>query len=205
MQKGDIAMKATGRVITTGVVALSFSPAFGQTEAVDWTGFYAGLGLSGGMSGEADPIPGPLFDLDDTGIGLEAFVGYHHQFASNLVLGAELGYNGASFDQTGAGTFTDYGDIFDLKLKLGYAFGQWMPYLVAGGSRADGVGFGGGYTSDGTHYGIGVNYAVNDRMFIGVELLERDMNGDASSAKKKKASNTDLKLRTLAVRVGWRF
>lgn len=191
-------MKIKSVLVASGVAALAAVPAFAQNAIVDWTGFYGGLGVMGG-TGEVQP--GPTFDLDDNSIGLEGFVGYQHA-VGDFVLGGEFAFSTAEFDNTTFPTLSNYSDILDLKVKLGYAAGRWMPYLVAGRSQVTGTAAGTGYNSTGYSYGVGVNYAVNDKLFVGAELLDRKLNGAGDSSK---YSNTDLDIRTIAVRVAWKF
>lgn len=191
-------MKLKSVLVASGVAALGAVPAFAQNAIVDWTGFYGGLGVMGG-TGEVQP--GPTFDLDDNNIGLEGFVGYDHA-VGDFVLGGEFGYSTAKFNNTAWPPLSNYSDILDLKVKLGYAAGRWMPYLVVGRSQVTGTGDGASYDSVGYNFGVGVNYAVNDNLFVGGELLDRKMNGNGNS---KKYSNTDLDIRTIAVRVAWKF
>jgi len=112
--------------------------------AYDWTGFYIGghFGYGGGSFGpNTNPLPleGVFLPHSVTGLTGGYQIGYNRQFANNAVLGVEAD---ASFpspvDQAAQGRLpaTPYNTTIDYfgtaRGRIGYAFGQWMPYVTAG-------------------------------------------------------------------------
>jgi len=112
--------------------------------AYDWTGFYIGghFGYGGGSFGpNTNPLPleGVFLPHSVTGLTGGYQIGYNRQFANNVVLGVEAD---ASFpspvDQAAQGRLpaTPYNTTIDYfgtaRGRIGYAFGQWMPYVTAG-------------------------------------------------------------------------
>jgi outer membrane immunogenic protein len=83
---------------------------------------------------------------------------------------------------------SDYniGYTADAKFKLGAAFGsnnQILAYGFAGISKqqvnteADPTPYGYDYSAIGANYGVGLDYAVNDKFTVGVELIGRTLRG----------------------------
>jgi opacity protein-like surface antigen len=116
----------------------------GAAPIINWSGFYAGI--NGGYgTGQADHLPGT-----NSGSGINDFgvagwfgggqIGLNRQFASNLVLGAELsadwsGINGScAAGVCGVPQSTTHRiDWFGtLRGRVGFAMGSVMPYVTGG-------------------------------------------------------------------------
>ena len=67
---------------------------------------------------------------------------------------------------------------------MGYSAGSALIYGVLGYSTATTVESPGNVDIDtnGINYGVGVDYMVSDRFFMGVELLQRNLDGDYTSS-----------------------
>nr|WP_244549209.1 carbohydrate porin [Bradyrhizobium canariense] len=107
----------------------------------DWTGFYIGghVGYGGGSLGPGtNPIPeqGVVFPPSITGLigGYEA--GYNRQLANHVVLGVEADASFASpldAPRLAPGPFdTSLDYVSTVRGRVGYAFGNWMPYVTGG-------------------------------------------------------------------------
>ena len=165
------------------ILATSVTATGAFAQSADWTGFYVG-GSYSDTSDEDDLSNGGAFaySLDYDGSGLGLFAGYNMQ-RGNLVYGAELAATpyttGNPADHTG--TRNHY---FDFKGRLGYSAGSALIYGVLGYSTATTVESPGNVDIDtnGINYGVGVDYMVSDRFFMGVELLQRNLDGDYTTS-----------------------
>lgn len=147
----------------------------------DWTGGYAGLSL-----GNAD-ISGDVSG-DDYTYGIHG--GYDYDFG-RFVLGGELELDGMDIDLGGGASVDSVGR---LKLRGGYDLGRTLVYVTAGIAEVD-TSLG---SESGGFGGIGMAYQVNDRFYVGGELLEHDFS-DISG------SGVDADATTLSIRGGLRF
>lgn len=144
---------------------------------VDWSGGYAGVAAVGyDFDGT---VGGVAFDDDAAGGG--AFLGTNFQ-NGNIVYGGELGL--------GTGGDVDY--AVDLRGRVGYAAGRALPYLTVGYAFVEADN---GDDIEGPTYGLGVDYLVTDRVFVGAEYRRLDLEGGA----------TDLDTDAFGLRVGFRF
>ncbi len=125
-------------------------------DAPDWSGFHIG-GSIGSASVDSeigeDTIGPPTTaetrsDIGEDGWSLGVFGGYNKQFANNIVIGgeADLSYVDAStsdqplFNVSPPSPVPIAGNLFGgdvqwmgtLRVRAGYAFGHWMPYITAG-------------------------------------------------------------------------
>jgi len=107
----------------------------------DWTGFYAGghFGYGGGSFGPGtNPLPlhGIFFPHSATGVIGGYQLGYNRQLSNHLVLGVEADSTFTSFVDGPAlvpapfNTTVDY--IGTVRGRIGYAWGNWMPYVTGG-------------------------------------------------------------------------
>lgn len=164
-------------------------------------GFYAGLSFgeyngtsnSEGYSWQGAGRPG-------------VFVGYDQDFGNffvggevALTLGGALSVSDGSYDN-GIGE-----NLVDFKIRVGKDFGGTKIYGFAGYSRMDASEDpypGPGTTTmtlTGMNGGIGMSYAINSNIDIGLEYIRRDL--DDSAAFYTATDN----LSTVALRVGFRF
>ncbi|MBI6629914.1 outer membrane protein [Pontibaca salina] len=173
MKKLIVAAASAGMIAST--IAL---PATAQ----DGSGLYFGLGL-----GWTD-VDGPG---GDNGATYGAHIGYDLDFGQ-FVVGGELEY-----ERTDIGLLGSAGDIDNIgrvKVKGGYDFGPFMGYAVLGRARMK-TSFG---NDNGNIYGLGMSYAVNDRVSLGGELLRHDFNNFAGTT-------TDYDADSLTFRASFRF
>jgi len=184
---GAIGGPALAGSLAEPVVEPVIAPAPAPVAAgADWTGGYVGaeLGYGDVSAGTADGS-GAVY-------GLRA--GYDFDFGS-WVLGAGIDYDWADIDLGG----TDSLDrVARLKVRAGADLGRTLVYGTVGGARAD-ANIGGLDLSDnGYLYGIGAEYALNDRWTVGGEVLNHEFdNFDGSGV--------DVRATTAAVNVGFRF
>ncbi len=139
----------------------------------DWSGFYAGLSY-GSAGGDIQFVPGSSAELGSGTIG-GAYLGFLVQRGS-LVYGGELAYSDVK--NTTFDSFEGIDTAFDLKARLGFAANRTLVYGVLGYSRADLFVDGGEWTLTGMSYGLGAEFALSDRVSLGLEYLTRDLEGD---------------------------
>jgi outer membrane immunogenic protein len=159
------------KILAASAVALGALVGAAEAAPVyNWTGFYVG-GFAGGLSGHTTPAS----DTAEGPSGLDAglTVSYAWQTQGNWVFTPFLalpisgekgtyasGYITSKVDWSVAGG-----------AKLGYAVDRWLPYafvaaLVAGGSADNGTTVEKA-THTGVTFGVGVDYALNDRWSVG--------------------------------------
>lgn len=155
----------------------------------DWGGFYAGGQLG-------------YVDVDSNGAGLDgndALIGVHGGYRYDFgraVVGAELDYDFADVDLgDNLGTLDEVGRV---KLMAGADLGRTLVYGTAGYARAKATVGGSDLTGDGAFGGVGVDYAINDRMTVGGEVLFHSFDDFDNTG-------VDLDATTATVRVGFRF
>lgn len=136
----------------------------------DWTGGYVGLGF-----GNLDVDGSGAADGDDVSFGIHA--GYDYDFGQ-FVLGGELEFDTTDLDLNGAGTVDS---VARLKVRGGYDFGNTLVYLTGGVAELDSsLG-----SETGAFGGLGVAYQINDRFYVGGEVLQHrfeDINGTGVDA-----------------------
>ena len=140
----------------------------------DWTGGYAGLGL-----GSLDVDGSGTADGDDFTYGIHG--GYDYDFG-RFVLGGEVEFDATDINLGGA---ADVDSVARLKLRGGYDLGRTLLYITAGVAEVD-TSLG---SDTGAFGGVGLAYQVNDRFYVGGEVLEHrfeniggsGVNADATS------------------------
>lgn len=164
-----------GAAMAGGYVAPVETSATVEVEPqFSWTGLYAGASLSNNDAEVAN-----LLDSDAVSYG--AFAGFRHQYENNVVVGVEGTY-AVSENFAGPGSDTE---MYGVEAQAGFAFGRVLPYASVGLAKAAG--------EDAVTYGIGVDYAVTDRIFAGVKYTRIDLR------------DVDAESDTVGVRVGFRF
>ena len=140
-----------------------------------WAGFYFGSEVEAAFAKGSKP-----------GFGGAAFAGYNRELPNNLVIGVQgtAGYAPYLFASGPAHGF----NFAEASTKVGYDMGRFMPYITAGvvfaKSNAFGVpaytgasdsmnalfAQGGGALQAAGVVGAGFDYAVNDKISVGVEV-----------------------------------
>jgi outer membrane immunogenic protein len=174
--------------------------AFAQSPALDWTGFYAGVGAGFGW-GTADHRPGSgsitgANDLSPSGFVGGVQAGYNWQFSNGFVLGAEISADMAGMtDSCEQGS--DPGDcmpsgapdteekiqsIVAFKARFGVAMGTVLPYVSAGLAAASTSRIssaGGGQTISqgygGPTVGVGIEWAFAPEWSLNVGYQYTDL------------------------------
>ena len=164
-----------------------------------WDGFYAGITGGSVTGGGASYAPGgAAFGMGRGSYGV--FGGYNLQSGA-LVYGGEIAAQATDFNLEGApGKFDN---MIDLKARAGMAYGKALPYAFVGYSRGDWKN-GDARTNgaaDGMNYGLGLDYAVNDKWSVGAELIRRELSTDFDGAQ----GSVDTNFNTVQVRAGFRF
>lgn len=157
---------------------------------MDWSGAYAGAQLGYG-------------DVDSNGGGLDGngwlggvHAGYRWDMG-NFVAGAELSYDLADIE-LGATAGDQLDDVAALKLSAGRDFGRTLVYGTLGAAYASASVGGADLSDNGFLYGLGMDYAVSDRVTVGGELLQHQFNNFDGTG-------TDLDATTLKAKVALRF
>lgn len=141
----------------------------------DWSGFYAGGQLGfGSLSIDDNDDATDDEDFDGALYGLHA--GYMYDFGS-IVAGAEIDFDGTQIEVGEGDTAVEVGSVLRAKARLGYDAGRFLPYVTAGFAQAR-LNSDDEATDDlledkydGSFYGIGAAYAVNERFVVGAEVL----------------------------------
>jgi opacity protein-like surface antigen len=191
------------------VCALLSLPSVAFADSGEWTGFY--IGANGGyasdtmdIAGSPPPAGPPTQDMEGGLLG--ATVGFNWQTGSPLVLGIEADLAFAHMEDTVRdGTYlVEGGEISSfgtLRARVGWSFGQWLPYITAGYMWNDveqsfscpddaavpfgfcrpvglgGHGAPGGFnlkgsaTQSGIIYGAGIEFAIDGHWSVKIEDL----------------------------------
>jgi len=212
----------------------SFAPAPPQPQKPDWAGFYLRNNASAGSSdsaawttvtpsmGFAPPIA-PAMPVNSN-------LGYNFQ-SGNIVFGLEGSLSAANFDgrftapylpALTAGAWTpNMNWLGTVTGKVGYSFGQWMPYLKGGfataevGSPAQGALVGaftqGTQQLTGWTAGAGLEYQVTPKLSLGLEYLYADFGsggaatlGGAPISGSPEVYSTALKSQSLLGRLNYK-
>lgn len=129
----------------------------------DWDGFYGGL-VGGLHSGVVTPGG---FDFD--GMSYGGFAGYNFQ-KGDMVVGAEVAAQRGTLDFAPPTLTMDM--MVDAKVRVGYSMGDALLFASGGYST---VGTTGGFAAKGWNTGAGLDYAINDKVFVGAEYVYRNL------------------------------
>lgn len=163
-------------VVLCGVAMLAVA---GAASAQDPTGFYAGGSMATHSGSQVyDGDVGDPFDLEGPAFGL--FAGYL-MTKGNLSFGGEVSVSKGGvyeYDPVFDESFKDeyeYTEFIDLKGRLGYTVSNVMLYGTAGLSRTNFVSdVVDSVNANGNLYGLGAEYKVNEKVFVGAEYLRRN-------------------------------
>jgi opacity protein-like surface antigen len=160
-----------------------------MAPGLDWTGGYVGAQLGYG-------------DVDSNGAGADGngwlggvHAGYRWDMGS-WVAGGELSYDTTDIELGGGAGELD--DVMALKLNVGREIGNSLVYGALGAARASATVGGTELRDTGLVYGLGFDYAVNDRWTVGGEVLQHDFNDFDGTT-------TDLDATTIKAKVALQF
>lgn len=238
------AIAATSFVALTQVAAAADMPVKAPVRPAapvvipyNWTGLYIGGHFGCGWvrqnieritveDGE-DPVGGIGTNGDGCFGGGQ--IGYNYQFPNNVVLGIEADASWGSLKSSGSAPEGDEELIpFDQKLKsfgtvrgrLGYAFGQWLPYVTGGWAWGrnkltvyafdDDLITSDTRTHSGWTVGAGLEYLINRNWSVKVEYLYLDLgtetyNNVAFFDAAFPGADLDLKVNTVKLGVNYKF
>lgn len=156
---------------------------------LDWSGAYVGAQLGYGDVSSSDDT------LDGDGWLGGVHAGYRWDLGS-WVAGTELSYDTASIDLGDDAGELD--DVTALKLNVGREIGNSLVYGTLGAAHANATVGTDELSDSGFLYGLGFDYAVNERWTVGGEVLQHqfdDFDG----------SGVDLDATTVKAKVALRF
>lgn len=200
----SVGAMASGPALAGGPAVIAEDPVIVAAPSVaavhDWSGAYAGLSYGTASADLQYPQIGLTYDLDGGSVaGLHA--GYLFQSGS-FVYGGELAY-GVVSDLPVPGFETEDGidRVIDLKARGGYAVNRALFYGVVGYSRSPVTADSAKAKMDGVSVGIGAEFAMSERLSVGLEYLSRDVSGipDQSTIVSEASVNT------FSLRVGISF
>ncbi|HXX03806.1 MAG TPA: outer membrane beta-barrel protein [Xanthobacteraceae bacterium] len=166
-----------------------------QSQSPNWAGLYLGTHGAGGIgaSGSAGWMnlapTGPFSPVGTITPALSDSLGYNFQ-SGNLVFGLEGSLSAANFDGRFTSSYVPASGAWSPNMnwlgtvtgKVGYSFGQWLPYVKGGfvaadvGSPAAAIsGFTQGTDRAGWTAGVGVEYQLSPKWSLGLEYLYTDL------------------------------
>lgn len=193
MNVGKFSFSTVALMVGLGVGAGS------AQDAAQWAGFYAGLTFSTGTADQTYDS-GPSYDLEGDGFG--GIAGYNYANGP-WVFGGEVAYSRVEIGELPPNTDYTFTSFLDLKARAGYAMGNALFYGTIGGTFTqwqEGSG-NGGFDGDGLLYGVGVDFLVSPRLFVGAEYLRRDVTSDWTAA----GDTFDADPSTFSLRTAFRF
>ncbi len=160
----------------------------------NWGGVYVG-GSFARFDGAQTYGLGPEFDmLGDMSGG---FAGFNLQ-NGNFIYGAEAAYSFGAVSQECCQP-NQFTDMLDLKARVGVGVGDALVFGVAGWTLATwDEGGAPELASSGINLGVGVDYLLNGRFFVGAEYLFHDLEESASA-------EFNAPLQSVQIRAGLRF
>ncbi|MCG3268781.1 outer membrane beta-barrel protein [Yoonia sp. I 8.24] len=157
-------MKFTALAIATLLVGAT------TAHAQSAPAYYAGIAYSS-FGGENDYID---YDAQYDLIGdvAEVFFGIDYEM-NGYILGGELALTTDAVYEDGYEDEWEYTSIVDLKGRVGYQVGSFLPYGVMGLSVSEFYDDGDKTTQSGLIVGIGTEYSINEQFKVGVEFARR--------------------------------
>jgi outer membrane immunogenic protein len=190
------------------VVVMTASSGIAQDSS--WTGGYGGLSMAT-HTGSHEYDDSGVDDYDLEGPAFGAFGGY--MWANgNLLYGAEAAitfggvYEVDPDDDTSYKDEYEYSRFIDLKGRVGYAVSDFLVYGALGVSQARfdseiGSTNQANNTTTGMILGLGADYRIAERYFVGAEYLRRDYDFFDSAQE----VDIDAEINTFTLRAGMKF
>ncbi len=178
-------------------------PAASAAASTDFAGGYVGLSyghVSGDVTETLSLFGGSTASIDLDIDGDQAhgiFAGYNWQRGS-LVYGAELTAWAVGAPIVGPIELTS---LTDIRGRVGFAADNALFYGAVGWSWGTWENTSSGFDIgvDGHSFGLGVEYNVTERLFVGLDYTARSMDGSGP------AIDLDMDVSTVALRGGFRF
>ena len=185
------------------------APLYSPAPVATWQGFYVGLNAGWGWSTATQnsiTVPGAVYNFSQGGTVLGVTAGYNFQ-AGSIVFGIEGDIASALINDTGAfcPTFCDTSltALATLRPRIGFAFGNWMPYLTGGFAwgnvKAEQAGFTNSQSRSGWTFGGGVEARLSPNWTTKLEYLRVRLNSGGAGVPVYNQSDFNL------VRVGFNY
>ncbi|MGB7100242.1 MAG: outer membrane beta-barrel protein [Xanthobacteraceae bacterium] len=167
-----------------------------QPQKPEWAGFYLRNNAAGSAAGASWTMPGPSNGFSATSASsVNETFGYNFQ-SGNFVFGLEGSMAAANFDGRftspylpAVGAWTpNMNWLGTVTGRVGYSFGQWLPYVKGGFAAADVTspaqaaqigGFTQGNQLGGWTAGVGLEYQITPKWSLGLEYLYTDLGNGA--------------------------
>ncbi|SOB98904.1 opacity protein-like surface antigen [Rhodobacter sp. JA431] len=199
---GFAAPAFAGGLNTPVVEAAPTAPAPFVASTGKWDGFYGGVTAGSVTGGRATYKNATAPDTSDSlGSGSYGVFGGYNLQRGSLVYGGELALQAADVDTDNGPAH--FNNLLDVKARLGWAYGDALPYAFVGYSRGQ-WNNGDGQTNDdadGVNYGLGVDYAVNDQWQVGAEFIRRELDTDFNGT----ANSVEQNFNAVQLRAAYRF
>ena len=177
------------QMIAIALLAASSSAAHAQS-------MYAGIGYSS-FGGENYY---ESYDKEYALIGdvAEVFFGIDYDMGG-YVLGGELAFIADAVYEDGYEDEWEYTSIVDLKGRVGYQVGAFLPYGILGLSVSTFYDNGDETTQSGLIVGLGTEYSISEKFKVGAEIATRSYNFEADG------SDLDGTVESMSVRAAYTF
>lgn len=229
--------------LASALTALTFSAAHAADAIVyepvpetpivmsfDWTGAYIGgqVGYGWGNLGytysfNGNPDTDYDYNHDPSGFISGVYAGYNHQFSNNVILGADADIVWSNLKDSSIAP----GDIFysantkidwmgSARLRLGYAYDRFMPYIAGGVAFGDlkfdeyrqpsGTVYGSADKSiTGWTIGAGAEYAMTDQWILRGEYRYTDFGKVTFTTDANDTYSGKLKINDFRIGVAYKF
>lgn len=126
-----------------------------------------------------------------------------------MVYGAKIAYSSGDIE-FGNGSDNRLESIYDVKGRLGYASGRALWYSALGWAKPERRLQNPAITNnpvpaDGLSYGLGVDVVVSDRLFLGEELMRRNLDIEEGEVGGFNTISFDHDVNSLSLWLGFRF
>lgn len=193
---GGCLMQAAAATDLTRMDLDNFPVTPAQPQKPEWAGFYLRNNSGTGGDGSSWAMPGPSRGFSGTPApSVNETFGYNFQ-SRNFVFGLEGSLAAANFDGRftspylpAVGAWTpNMNWLGTVTGRLGYSFGQWLPYVKGGFAATDVAspaqaaqigGFSQGNQLSGWTAGLGVEYQITPKWSLGLEYLYTDLGNGA--------------------------
>lgn len=190
-----------------------------ELKTYHWGGLFIGGHLAGAISQADFSNPGNTdgFEHDERSFGGGAVAALHYQ-REKLVLGIETSFTWIDFEGRSSSLLapatafsSNISDLITVVGKIGFADERWLAYLKAGYASADftvrsttaGVTTSSSDREHGWMMGIGFDYALTDRLILGVAYDWSFFDVDSRSVGTQLSGNDDIQM--ISARLLYKF